>query len=190
MVAEQIGCDASEVLVLSTGVIGAQLPMDKIALGAEKAAGSLGDHWLDAATAIMTTDTRPKMAALDVTIANGGTYRIAGMVKGAGMIAPNMATMLSTIVTDAVLPAQDVQQMLSTAVNQSYNCISVDGDTSTNDTVLLLANGASGVELTTPEDCQQFQEALNAVSLNLAQAVVRDGEGVTKFITVRVEGAF
>ncbi len=189
LVAEQIGCDASEVLVLSTGVIGEQLPMDKIAAGIEQAASALSDNWLDAATAIMTTDTRPKLAALTVTKSNGETYQIAGMVKGAGMIAPNMATMLSTIVTDVTLSAPDAQQMLTAAVNESYNCISVDGDTSTNDTVFLLANGASGVQLKTSEDCEQFQQALDAVSLYLAQAVVRDGEGVTKFITVRVEGA-
>jgi glutamate N-acetyltransferase/amino-acid N-acetyltransferase len=189
LVAQQIGCDANDVLVLSTGVIGAQLPMGKIANGVKMAAGALGDHWLDAATAIMTTDTRPKMASMHITKSNGETYQIAGMVKGAGMIAPNMATMLSTMVTDAALTPQDARQMLTSAVNMSYNCISIDGDTSTNDTVFLLANGASRVQLTTPEDCEQFQQALNAVSLHLAQAVVRDGEGVTKFITVRVEGA-
>jgi glutamate N-acetyltransferase/amino-acid N-acetyltransferase len=189
MAAERIGCAAQDVLVLSTGVIGAQLPMEKIEQGIYLAADTPDDDWLLAATAIMTTDTRPKMASVEVTTHSGATYRIAGVSKGAGMIAPNMATMLSVVVTDVELTPGLAQETLHAASDISYNCIVVDGDTSTNDTVLLLANGASGVRLETAEDCEQFQQALNSVCIKLAQDVVRDGEGVTKFITVRVEGA-
>jgi glutamate N-acetyltransferase/amino-acid N-acetyltransferase len=189
LAAEKIGCAAESVLVLSTGVIGAQLPMGKIEQGVNLALETPGDDWLSAATAIMTTDTRPKMASVEVMMGNGATYRIAGVSKGAGMIAPNMATMLSVVVTDVELTPGLAQETLRAASEISYNCIVVDGDTSTNDTVLLLANGASGARLESAADCEQFQQALNAVCLKLAQDVVRDGEGVTKFITVRVEGA-
>lgn len=188
LVADKVGCAANDVLVLSTGVIGAQLPMDRIAQGVELAGNALGDDWLAAATAIMTTDTRPKMAFLEVRTSSGQAYRIAGISKGAGMIAPNMATMLSVVVTDVELTPEFAQQALNTANKISYNCIVIDGDTSTNDTVFLLANGVSGAQLETAEDCDQFQQALNAVCIKLAQDVVRDGEGVTKFITVRVQG--
>jgi glutamate N-acetyltransferase/amino-acid N-acetyltransferase len=186
-VADKIGCAPEEVLVLSTGVIGVQLPMDKIKRGAEMS--EPGDDWLAAAQAIMTTDTRPKLASIKVTQADGKTYQIAGMSKGAGMIAPNMATMLSAVVTDVALTPQQAQETLSAANKISYNCIVVDGDTSTNDTVFLLANGASGATLDTPEDFAQFQSALNAVCIKLAQDIVRDGEGVTKFISIHVQGA-
>jgi glutamate N-acetyltransferase/amino-acid N-acetyltransferase len=131
----------------------------------------------------MTTDTRPKSASITVKQADGRTYTIAGISKGAGMIAPNMATMLSVVVTDAALTPEQAQAALTAAANVSYNRIVIDGDMSTNDTVLLLANGASGV---TVEAVEPFQEALNAVCTQLAQAVVRDGEGVTKFITLTV----
>jgi glutamate N-acetyltransferase/amino-acid N-acetyltransferase len=189
LVAELLNCAESDVLVQSTGVIGPQLPMEKIKHGAQSAVESLSDDWVAATQAMMTTDTRLKMASVKVQKAGGEVYQIAGIVKGAGMIAPNMATMLSVVVTDAVMSADAVQQALIEAANQSYNCIVVDGDTSTNDTVFLLANGASGIELDTVSDQEQFQQALNALCLQLAQDVVRDGEGVTKFITVRVEGA-
>jgi glutamate N-acetyltransferase/amino-acid N-acetyltransferase len=189
LTAQALGCSAQDVLVLSTGVIGAQLPMDKIQNGAQLAAAALSDDWLSAATAIMTTDTRPKQASIEVHQPNGKTYRIAGISKGAGMIAPNMATMLSVVVTDAGLTPQQVQQALYKAATVSYNRIVVDGDTSTNDTVFLLANGASGSQLVSEADLSQFQQALEAVCIKLAQDVVRDGEGVTKFITIRVQGA-
>jgi glutamate N-acetyltransferase/amino-acid N-acetyltransferase len=189
LAADEIGCAAEDVLVLSTGVIGAQLPMEKIEQGINLVTDSPDNDWLLAATAIMTTDTRPKMASVEVTTRSGATYRIAGVSKGAGMIAPNMATMLSVVVTDAELTPDLAKETLRAASEISYNCIVVDGDTSTNDTVLLLANGASGARLETAEDCEQFQQTLNAVCNKLAQDVVRDGEGVTKFITVRVEGA-
>jgi glutamate N-acetyltransferase/amino-acid N-acetyltransferase len=189
LTADRIGCAAEDVLVLSTGVIGAQLPMDKIEQGINLAADTPGDDWLLAATAIMTTDTRPKMASIEVTTSSGTTYRIAGVSKGAGMIAPNMATMLSVVVTDVELTPDMAKETLRVASEISYNCIVVDGDTSTNDTVLLLANGASGARLENAADCELFQQALNTVCIKLAQDVVRDGEGVTKFITVHVEGA-
>jgi len=184
-VAEKLGCAEDEVLVLSTGVIGPQLPMDKIKRGVELAVDSLGDDWEAAARAIMTTDTRPKMAALHEV-----DYTLAGVVKGAGMIAPNMATMLSVVVTDAALPVAGANEALKYAADRSYNRIVVDGDTSTNDTVLLLANGASGVSLTDAEDFAHFKEnALESVCAKLAKDVVRDAEGVTKFITIVVDGA-
>lgn len=186
-VADKIGCSADDVLVLSTGVIGVQLPMDKIKRGVEMS--EPGDDWLATAQAIMTTDTRPKLASVQVMKANGETYHIAGMSKGAGMIAPNMATMLSTVVTDAALSPEQAQQTLLAANKISYNCIVVDGDTSTNDTVFLLANGVSGAGLDTGADCDQFQAALDAVCIKLAQDIVRDGEGVSKFITIQVQGA-
>jgi len=188
-VAEKIGCAEDEVLVLSTGVIGTQLMMEKICSGVDLASTALGDDWSTAAQAIMTTDTRPKTASITVTKADGGHYTIAGISKGAGMIAPNMATMLGVIVTDAVLSPEKASTALKTASEGSYNRIVIDGDMSTNDTVLLLANGQSGVEMTSPEDEKQFQIALNKVCVDLAKAIVRDGEGVTKFITITVHGA-
>jgi glutamate N-acetyltransferase/amino-acid N-acetyltransferase len=180
-VADAIGCAEDQVLVLSTGVIGTQLPMDKIKHGINLASDSLGDNWEAAATAIMTTDTRPKMASF--TSEHG--YQIAGIAKGAGMIAPNMATMLSVIVTDAAIIPELSQTALRAAAAATYNCIVVDGDMSTNDTVLLLANGISGV---TP-DVTQFTETLTNPAGQLARGIVRDGEGVTKFITLHVTGA-
>lgn len=188
MVAEQTETLPHQVLVMSTGVIGQPLPMDKIASGAQLAARSLGDHWHDAAVAIMTTDTKPKLASVRVE-SRHGAYTIAGIAKGSGMIAPNMATMLTALVTDVLLSPQVAQTALTVAANHSFNRIVVDGDTSTNDMAVLLANGASGIELTTEEDIAEFQRALLALSIELAQKVVRDGEGVTKFITLRVQSA-
>jgi glutamate N-acetyltransferase/amino-acid N-acetyltransferase len=187
--AEKIGCGADEVLVMSTGVIGTQLPMDKIEHGIDFAASSLGNDWDATAAGIMTTDTRPKMASIAVKTHNGETYRIAGIAKGAGMIAPNMATMLSVVVTDAALSADTAKGLLQSASEATFNRVVVDGDMSTNDTLFLLANGASGVTLQSPEDFTAFHEALTAVCRKLAQDVVRDGEGVTKFITLTVKGA-
>lgn len=185
LTAEQIGCETEQVLVLSTGVVGAQLPMDKITAGIEKATSSLGHHWENAAKGIMTTDTRHKMVSLDVITSNGN-YTIAGITKGSGMIAPNMATTLGVIVTDAKLSQAWAQQALSTANEVSYNRIVVDGDTSPSDTVFLLADGASGVAIDDPTDLAQFQAALTEVMIYLAQSIVRDGEGATKFITLDV----
>ncbi len=188
LTAETLGVGADEVIVMSTGVIGTQLPMDKIAQGIHAASDSLGDDWNAAARAIMTTDTRPKMASVTVTTADGKQYHIAGIAKGAGMIAPNMATMLGFIVTDAVLDPLKAGDDLFVAADQTFNRIVVDGDTSTNDSVFLLANGASGVTISA-DDRDQFVDALAGVARRLAQSIVRDGEGATKFITLHVTGA-
>jgi glutamate N-acetyltransferase / amino-acid N-acetyltransferase len=187
--AEAVGCKDEDVLVLSTGVIGTQLPMEKIHAGIEKAELALGHGWYAAAKAIMTTDTKPKLASVSVTKADGRRYIVAGMSKGAGMIAPNMATMLGVIITDAGMTAEQAQKALSAAAKVTYNRIVVDGDMSTNDTVLLLANGAAGAKLDSAQDEAQFLQALTAVSKKLAQDIVRDGEGVTKFITLSIKGA-
>ena len=186
--ADQIGCKPEQVFVMSTGVIGTHLPMDKIQSGIETAAQNLGNHWLDAAHAIKTTDSFEKIASICVETASG-SYTIAGITKGAGMIAPNMATMLGTIVTDAKISPKLAQKALTDASNLSYNRIVVDGDTSTNDMVVLLANGASGIEIASQPDFKAFVEALTQLGTYLAQQVVRDGEGATKFITIDVRGA-
>jgi len=188
LVAQQMGCDPSQIFVMSTGVIGTHLPMEKIDRGIARAYEQLGHQWEDAARAIMTTDTRPKLASKRVYTSNGD-YMVAGIVKGAGMIAPNMATMLSILVTDAILLPEQAQQVLSAVAATSYNRIVVDGDTSTNDMVVLLASGASGVPLTRDTDLRQFQMNLQRVAVHLAKDVIRDGEGVTKFITVDVLAA-
>ncbi len=189
LTAEKIGCAADEVLVMSTGVIGSQLPMEKIVHGIDLASASLGNNWSDAAAGIMTTDTRPKMASVTVTTSGGATYNIAGIAKGAGMIAPNMATMLGVVVTDVALSVDTAKGLLQSASETTFNRVVVDGDMSTNDTLLLLANGLSGVTLQSPDDFTAFHEALAAVCRKLAQDIVRDGEGVTKFITLTVKGA-
>ncbi|NJL96078.1 MAG: bifunctional glutamate N-acetyltransferase/amino-acid acetyltransferase ArgJ [Anaerolineae bacterium] len=187
LVAAQLGCDSTQVLVMSTGIIGMQLPMHKIERGIEAAANSLGNDgksWNTAALAIMTTDTRPKMASLRC---NG--YSIAGVAKGSGMIAPNMATMLSTLVTDAAIPAPDLQAVLRRVGDLTYNRITVDGDTSTSDTVLALANGHSGVRIGQDEPLAVFEANLLRVCKFLAREIVRDGEGASKFIAIEVVGA-
>jgi glutamate N-acetyltransferase/amino-acid N-acetyltransferase len=185
-VAESIGCSADEVLMMSTGVIGTQLPLDAMQSAIHKVSSNLsGDGWDAAARAIMTTDTRPKCFSATV---DGIT--IAGIAKGAGMIAPNMATMLSLIVTDARISHQFLNRALRTAVEGSFNRIVIDGDMSTNDTVLMLASGATerwvGQEVSYEKE---FLPALTSVCNSLAQAIVRDGEGVTKFIELHVQGA-
>jgi glutamate N-acetyltransferase/amino-acid N-acetyltransferase len=190
LVAGKVGCADEDVLVLSTGVIGTQLPMEKIARGVELSYSALGENnWEATARGIMTTDTRPKMASVTVTTADGRVYHIAGIAKGAGMIAPNMATMLSVVVTDAVLEQDQAYLHLRQAADHSFNRIVVDGDMSTNDTLLLLANGASGVRISSGEEQAQFLNALTEVCKSLAQGIVRDGEGVTKFITLWITDA-
>ncbi len=184
LTADALGVGADEVIVMSTGVIGTQLPMDKIARGVTDAAAMLGDHWDEAARGIMTTDTRPKLAFVTVTTP-GGDYHVAGIAKGAGMIAPNMATMLAFVVTDAALDPAQAQSLLKSSADATFNRVVVDGDTSTNDSLFLLANGASGITATQ----DQFAAALEAVCRKLAQDIVRDGEGATKFITLHVSGA-
>ena len=188
LIAEQLEIDTDQVLVMSTGVIGTHLPMDKISRGVELSSASMADDWEAAAAGIMTTDTRPKLGSVTVQTAKG-QVTLAGIVKGAGMIAPNMATMLSVIVTDAKLSLSLAQSALSAASQQSYNRIVIDGDTSTNDMVVLMCNGASGVAVSDVDDVAIFRDALNALTRYLAQEVVRDGEGVTKFVTLDIRNA-
>ena len=185
--AEHAGCKPEEILPYSTGVIGEPLPVDKIltALPATLCACT-EDGWTDAGAGIMTTDTRPKGASLRCEI-DGHTVTITGISKGAGMIKPNMATMLAYVATDASVAQALLQDMLGAGVERSFNRITVDGDTSTNDAVTLVATGASGVEITAA-NCNLFQQALDAVLIELAQAIIRDGEGATKFVTVEVAG--
>ncbi|HRE47099.1 MAG TPA: bifunctional glutamate N-acetyltransferase/amino-acid acetyltransferase ArgJ [Aggregatilineales bacterium] len=186
--AHALGCRPEQVLVMSTGVIGVHLPMAQMDSGITKAAAALsGDQWDDAARAIMTTDTRPKMA----TVVTPSGYTITGIAKGAGMIAPNMATMLSLILTDAQIAPNDLQTALHAAVKVSFNRIVVDGDMSTNDTVLVLASGASGRTISGGEtpDYSAFVDHLTHVCASLAEQIVRDGEGATKFIHLTVSGA-
>lgn len=188
---KELSVDKSHVLTLSTGVIGVQLPMDIIKKGitslcTEIHNNSSSGH--EAAEAIMTTDTKPKSIAVDIMLSEG-MVSIGGIAKGAGMIHPNMATMLSVITSDLKIEPPALQEMLSTVVDKSFNRISVDGDTSTNDTVLLLANGESYVSLVNKADCQLFVNGLLYVAQQLAQMIVRDGEGVSKFVTISVSGA-
>ena len=173
---------ADEVLVLSTGVIGVPLPIDIILAGIEEADWQTAPHaWKDVAQAIMTTDTRPKI----FSVQSSSGYTITGVAKGAGMISPNMATMLSVICTDAVL-SKDMLAKVPEIWKQTFNRIVVDGDMSTNDTVLLLANGASGVEVDPDSD---FYEILLELCTKLAMSIVQDGEGATKLVTVSINGA-
>lgn len=190
--AKALNLDDCEVLVSSTGVIGVNLPMDKIKAGISQAAANLSEHGHEQAlAAIMTTDTFPKSCAYEFSL-GGKTCRIAGIAKGAGMIHPNMATMLCFITTDVAIEPKVLKQALSQAVELSFNMISVDGDTSTNDTVAVLANGLAGNERINSTDSQTYQEfytALKTVCTELAQLVVRDGEGATKFLEINVTGA-
>ena len=189
LAANALGCDEQQILVLSTGVIGVQLPMSNIARGISEAANALEPHNGSlAAQAIMTTDTYPKHMAVRVELA-AGTVTIGGIAKGSGMIHPDMATLLGVFTTDAAIEPDLLDRLLRTAVNQSFNRISVDGDTSTNDTVLLLANGACEIHITDQQDIDQFQLALNTICATLAKTIVRDGEGATKFVEIKVTGA-
>jgi glutamate N-acetyltransferase/amino-acid N-acetyltransferase len=178
------GIDPERMLSASTGVIGTPFPIERIQAGMNEAAESLADHhWQEAAEAIRTTDTFAKWASKTV-----GEYTITGIAKGSGMIHPNMATMLSFIATDAPLTQAQLQPILNAAVNQSFNSISVDGDTSTNDIVYLLSSGL-GLGQNQLEDTAAFATALTSLCIELAQMIVRDGEGVSKFVTIRISGA-
>ena len=183
---ERLGCDAHEVAVASTGVIGVPLPVGRIAT-AVKEMKLAAEAWPEVAKAMMTTDTKPKNLGIDVELA-AGTVHIRGVAKGAGMIHPNMATMLAFVVTDAKIAAGELQEMLEYAADESFNLISIDGDTSTNDTLLLLANGASGIE-PRGDDLKEFAGAVRGLCETLAHEVLADGEGVTKVFEVRVTGA-
>lgn len=189
--AELAQVEAFEVLPFSTGVIGEQLPIERLTQGLQPALASLQDDaWSDAATGIMTTDTTPKGASEQFEL-DGITYTMTGISKGAGMIRPNMATMLSFVATDMPIARTLVQKMLKVSADQSFNRITVDGDTSTNDSCIFAATGsAGGVEITTEDDARYTAvlEVLSRVMKRLAQLIIRDGEGATKFITVTVEG--
>jgi glutamate N-acetyltransferase/amino-acid N-acetyltransferase len=194
-------------LVMSTGVIGQRLPIKKITDAIPALHSSIGnthEHWLNAAQAICTTDTFPKLISRTFTLPSHPetTYSIAGMTKGAGMIHPNMATLLGIVCTDVSIDPLSMRSLLRGASNKSFNCISIDGDTSTNDTVAFFANGAAAPEGTTPlytrtkerksthqphPDLRAFQNVLQEFMVDLAKLVVRDGEGATKFVTIRVQ---
>ena len=188
--AKAVGCSPSEVYLASTGVIGEPLPYEKITAVMDKLHTDLADDcWADAAAAIMTTDTFPKLTTRELTI-DGHSVRINGIAKGSGMIAPDMATMLAFVFTDAAIAAAPLQSMLQQSTHKSFNAITVDGDTSTSDTALLFATGASGVTINTGSaEAVQFQEALDALMVELAQLIIRDGEGAQKFVTITVSGA-
>ncbi|KAI2779445.1 DNA replication factor C-like protein [Daldinia loculata] len=188
-----LGADKATI-VMSTGVIGQRLPIQKILDGVPKAYEGLGDthkHWLTCATAICTTDTFPKLISKTFSLPSSPSveYRIAGTTKGAGMIHPNMATLLGVIATDAPISPSIIPPILKYAVDRSFNSITIDGDTSTNDTVALLANGAAGGQGVTTEDSADFvafRDVVTDFATDLAKLVVRDGEGATKFVTIRV----
>lgn len=186
--ARELKVPVSQVLPASTGVIGVELDPAKITAQTPALVGGLAaDRFEDVAQAIMTTDLVPKRAFASIAV-KGGTIQLAGMTKGSGMIQPMMATTLGYVVTDAALPPADLQRMLRRATERSYNALSVDGDTSTNDSVYLLANGASGLQLSSAEK-GLFAEALTVLMEDLARQIARDGEGAKKLVTIDVEGA-
>lgn len=184
-------CAVTDVLPFSTGVIGEPLPVDRLLAGLPQAMSALSvDGWHDAAEGILTTDTVAKACSRQITL-DGHTITLTGMAKGAGMIRPDMATMLAFIATDASIGRPLLQRLLAQAVGQSFNRITVDGDTSTNDACVLTATGASHCRLDAlhPEDVASFADTLADLCRELAQAIVRDGEGATRFITIQVEQA-
>lgn len=199
--AASLGLPVEDVLVASTGVIGVEMPVDTVITGISMAAAELKEHQLlsedglasridgarRAALAIMTTDTTMKECAFELPC-QGGTIRLGAMAKGSGMIHPNMGTMLGFLTTDACVSAPELQRLLRLAVEESFNMVTVDGDTSTNDMVLFLANGASGI---TPsgEDWEQFEKMVRVMCTYLAKEIARDGEGASKFLEVYVKGA-
>ena len=193
IVSKDLKVPAGEIAICSTGVIGREMPMDIISKVAYESISKLDnkpENSLAAAKAIMTTDTFPKEEAVEVTLSNGEVIKIAGITKGSGMIAPNMATMLSFIVTDAVISQKAIKKALTKATDLSFNMIVVDGDESTNDTCLMLANGSSGVDVEKNGGIDpNFQEGLNRICINLAKKMARDGEGASKFIEANVKGA-
>lgn len=201
MVATALGCPAGEVLVASTGVIGVQLPMQPFEEGIPQAVSKLdASGGFDAACAIMTTDTYPKECAVKCTFedpdGNKGSFTIGGMAKGSGMIMPNMATMISVITTDAPIADVDLHVALKCAVDSSFNKVTVDSDTSTNDTCIIMASGTATDSSFSEADFAQgkpaflaFTQALKTVCIKLARSMAKDGEGATKLVTVNVHGA-
>ena len=187
--ARLLGCEPSQVLPFSTGVILEPLPVDKLVAGLPQAIANLSEsNWFNAAQSIMTTDTLPKAASRIVTI-GGKKVTLTGISKGAGMIKPNMATMLGFVACDAKVPQLLLDQMVKDAANASFNCITIDGDTSTNDSFMLVATGAGELEISSAEsdEYQALAAAVTWLSQELAQLIVRDGEGATKFITINIE---
>ncbi|UFS69632.1 bifunctional glutamate N-acetyltransferase/amino-acid acetyltransferase ArgJ [Geomonas sp. RF6] len=186
-----LGIAEDDLLICSTGVIGQRLPVQRLRDGIEPLVANLPSGTLeDVSSAIMTTDTFAKMEVREGS-AGGASYRIAGIAKGAGMIQPNMATMLSFLVTDAAVDAAFLKEAFKEAVDGSFNAITVDGDTSTNDTALIMANGAAGNPTIVPgtPEAKEFTALLHDVLLSLAKLIVKDGEGATKFVEIRVRGA-
>jgi glutamate N-acetyltransferase/amino-acid N-acetyltransferase len=187
--ARAVGVPDEQVLAASTGVIGAPLPLEKVLAALPALAGRLDENGVpDLARAMMTTDTRPKAGIREGTV-DGVSYRIVGVAKGAGMIRPDMATMLCFIWTDADVAVGELQTALRHAVDGSFNCMTIDGDTSTNDTVILMANGATGARIETDPDKAAFRQLLEDLCRDLARQMVKDGEGVTKVVELSVRGA-
>lgn len=188
-VARLLGLDAQQVLPFSTGVILEQLPIDKVVAGLPAAVSNLkADNWFNAAEAIMTTDTQPKAASRTVTI-GGHTVTMTGISKGAGMIKPNMATMLGYLAIDARVAQPVLDELVRHAADHSFNSITIDGDTSTNDSFIIVATGAGslGIDAASGAEYEALKEAVTDISRNLAQQIIRDGEGATKFMTITVE---
>jgi glutamate N-acetyltransferase / amino-acid N-acetyltransferase len=187
--ADLLSCEPSQILPFSTGVILEQLPVDRITAGLPQAIANLKvDNWYNAAESIMTTDTQPKAASRTVTI-GGKTVTLTGVSKGAGMIKPNMATMLGFLAIDAKVAQPALEHMVKEVADKSFNCITIDGDTSTNDSFMLIATGAGQLEvgeIGSPEYAALLA-AVTSLSQELAQMIVRDGEGATKFMTITVE---
>ena len=191
LAAQCAGAPPDKALVMSTGVIGVMLPMEKIRAGIAEAAKQLASNeesFMRAARGIMTTDTVEKVASRQMTLQNGETVTIAGFCKGAAMIAPNMRTMLAMIMTDVALEPATAQKLLSESVDESFNCISIDGHTSPSDTVLLYANGAAVATPPTGSDLPRFANALRDICIELAVKMPADGEGVSHLITIDVQG--
>ena len=189
-VAQALGCSADEVLPFSTGVILEHLPVDRIEAALPRCAASLGPtHWAEAAAAIMTTDTLPKAVSRSLRI-DDKDITITGIAKGVGMLQPNMATMLTYIATDAAVTPEALQQMVREVADASFNRVTVDGDTSTNDSFLLIATGRAGnADIDRGATYAALKSAVTEVAVQLAQAIARDGEGATKFITIQINGA-
>ncbi len=187
--ADNLGLQEDEVLISSTGVIGQRLPMEAMLNGITTITTSLSDDGgLDAAEAIMTTDKKMKSFAVQINLKKGNVT-IGGICKGSGMIAPNMATMLAFLTTDAEIAEDSLKNIFVKAIDSSFNKISVDGETSTNDMCIILANGKSGITINDEEELNEFQEALNVICIQMAKSIVADGEGATKLVTVNVKNA-
>ncbi len=189
LAASELGLGAEEVLVCSTGVIGVPLPIGKIEAGIPRIVAALSDEGgAEAAEAVMTTDTVPKSCAVEVELASGAAV-VGAMAKGAAMIAPNMATMLSVVTTDAAVQGGQLQELLSQAIRRTFNCITVDGDMSTSDTVILMANGGASPEELGARDGERLYEGIEHVCRQMAQEIARDAEGSSKLIAISVRGA-